>query len=63
MEQLNDSLHVSEWNLSPEQHERLADASNFSQGYPMEWVDSSYANISGIEEFPPGHFRHPMDRN
>jgi hypothetical protein len=29
----------------------------------MEWVDSSYANISGIEEFSPGHFRHPMDRN
>ena len=35
VEQLNDSLHVSEWNLSPEHQERLANASNFSHGYPM----------------------------
>ena len=63
VEQLNDALHVSEWNLSHEHHERLANASHFSHGYPMEWVDLGYANISGIEEFSPKHFRHPMDRS
>ena len=63
VEQLNEALHVSEWDLSPENHERLTNASNFSHGYPLEWVDSSYVNISGIEEFTPEHFRYPTDRN
>ena len=34
----------------------------FSAGYPMEWVELGYANISGKEEFKPNHYQFPDQR-
>ena len=62
VEQLKDTLEVSEWNLTEEQHERLSSKLDFSHGYPMEWVDMGFNNISDREEFKPSHYQFPTQR-
>ena len=60
VEQLKDLLEVSEWNLTEEQHERLSSKLEFSHGYPMEWVNMGFKNISDREEFKPSHYQFPI---
>ena len=62
LEQLEDTLEVSEWNLNADHHERLSSKLDFSHGYPMEWVGLGFNNISGGEEFKPKHFHFPDQR-
>ena len=62
VEQLKDTLEVSEWNLTEEQHERLSSKLDFSHGYPMEWVDLGFNNISDREEFKPSYYQFPTQR-
>ncbi len=63
VEHVQDSLAVAEWNLPQEHWERLDEVGRLKHGYPLEWVEKEYPNISGLEEFPPAHFRHPLDRS
>ena len=62
VEQLDDTLDVADWNITGELHQRLEDKLEFSAGYPMEWVELGYANISGKEEFKPNHYQFPDQR-
>ena len=62
VKQLKDTIEVSEWNLTEEQHERLSSKLDFSHGYPMEWVDMGFNNISDREEFKPSHYQFPTQR-
>ena len=55
--QLEEDLLVGDWSLTDEQHDRLSNIVPFRHGYPREWVELSYANIAGREEFSPPHFR------
>ena len=60
---LEENLLIGEWNLTDELHGRLTNALPFDHGYPAEWVELSYPNIAGTEEFSPIHFRHYRDRS
>ena len=62
IDQLNENMMVGDWGLTSEQHEQLANVGGFSHGYPLDWVETTYSNIAGKEEFSPGHFRHIIDR-
>ena len=62
VEHLEENLAVGDWGLTDAQHKRLCDVVPFPHGYPWEWVELSYANIAGDEEFAPPHFRHVLDR-
>ena len=62
VDHMEENLVVGEWSLTDAQHERLAEIVPMAHGYPLEWVDLTYANIAGGEEFLPTHFRHPTDR-
>ena len=63
IEHLEENLVVGDWDLTAEQHERLANIVPFEHGYPADWVELSYPNITGVEEFTPPHFRHYRDRS
>jgi aryl-alcohol dehydrogenase-like predicted oxidoreductase len=62
VDQFVDALQVAEWNMTGEQHDRLAKSGNFSHGYPMEWVETDLGKNRGMEEFHPDHYRFPTDR-
>ena len=62
VDHMKDSLVAGDWNLSNEQHARLCDVGSPAHGYPLDWVDLSWSNIAGGEEFPPDHYRHVTDR-
>ena len=51
--QLADSLVAADWDLSDELHERLMNVVPLALGYPREWIDLTWGNISGLEEFKP----------
>ena len=50
-EQLEANLAVADWDLPDSLHTRLTDIVPFPLGYPREWVDISWGNIAGDEEF------------
>jgi aryl-alcohol dehydrogenase-like predicted oxidoreductase len=52
-EQLAASLVVGNWDLPDELHARLANVVPFDHGYPREWIDTTWSNIAGGEEFSP----------
>jgi aryl-alcohol dehydrogenase-like predicted oxidoreductase len=51
--QLEDSVAAGDWDLPDELYQRLSDVVPFPSGYPQEWVELSWDNISGMEEFTP----------
>ena len=53
VDQLADSLVAADWNLSDELHERLTNVVPLAHGYPRDWIDLTWGNISGMEEFKP----------
>lgn len=61
--QIEDVLAVADWDLEADHWNRLEEVSNFKHGYPLEWIDQSYGNIGGMEEFPPAHHRLVQDRS
>jgi len=52
-EQLASSLEVADWDLPAEHYERLFQAVPFDHGYPQDWIETTYENIAGQEEFLP----------
>jgi len=58
VEQLEDSLGAGDWDLPDELHQRLSEKVPFFPGYPQEWIDLTWENISGQEEFAPWERRH-----
>jgi aryl-alcohol dehydrogenase-like predicted oxidoreductase len=61
VEQLADSLVVADWDLSDELYERLSHVVPPPPGYPRDWIELTWGNISGNEEFKPWEFRqHPQ---
>lgn len=63
VDHMAENLVVGDWSLTDDQHARLADVVPMAHGYPLEWVDLTYANVAGGEEYRPSHFRHPRDRD
>ena len=59
---MNDSIMAGDWDLTGEQHARLAGLGAFAHGYPLEWVELTWPNIAGQEEFAPPHCRQVTDR-
>jgi aryl-alcohol dehydrogenase-like predicted oxidoreductase len=51
LSQLEDSLTVGDWDLPEELQERLASVVPFRHGYPRDWIESTWSNIAGMEEF------------
>ncbi len=62
VDHLENSLEAGDWDLTDEQHQSLASVVEFPHGYPMEWVDLSFKNVGGGEEYPPPHYREVRDR-
>lgn len=52
-EQLASSLEVADWDLSDELYARLSNIVPFDHGYPREWMNTTWGNIAGGEEFSP----------
>jgi aryl-alcohol dehydrogenase-like predicted oxidoreductase len=52
-EQLASTLVAGDWDLPGPLHERLTAVVPFAHGYPREWVDLTWDNIAGDEEFKP----------
>ena len=53
VEQLASSLVSGDWDLPEELYARLANVVPFDHGYPLEWMDMTWNNIAGQEEFSP----------
>lgn len=51
--QLEDSLKAGDWALTDEDYQRLSSVVPFDPGYPYDWIDIAWENISGNEEFKP----------
>jgi aryl-alcohol dehydrogenase-like predicted oxidoreductase len=51
--QLEDSLVAADWDLPGELHTKLTDVMPFAHGYPREWIDLTWSNVSRDEEFKP----------
>ena len=60
---LEENLVVGDWSLDDEHYERLTNALPLAHGYPADWIELSYPNIAGSEEFAPAHFRHYLDQS
>ena len=52
-EQLAATLEVGDWDLPDELYTRLANVVPFDHGYPLEWMNTTWDNIAGGEEFSP----------
>jgi aryl-alcohol dehydrogenase-like predicted oxidoreductase len=52
-EQLDASLVAGDWDLPDDVHEKLTAVIPFVHGYPRDWIDLTWSNISGKEEFKP----------
>ena len=63
MKHLEENLVVGDWSLDDEHYERLTNALPLAHGYPADWIELSYPNIAGSEEFAPAHFRHYLDQS
>ena len=53
VEQLQDNLEVGDWDLPEGHYSRLANVVPFDPGYPQDWIDLTWNNIAGEEEFSP----------
>ncbi|UCF35923.1 MAG: aldo/keto reductase, partial [Acidobacteriota bacterium] len=53
LRQIEDSLVAGDWDLTEEQRQRLTDVVPFVHGYPRDWIDLTWGNIAGMEEFKP----------
>ncbi len=53
LSQLEDSLEAGDWDLPDDLRQQLTDVVPFKPGYPHEWIELSWENISGMEEFKP----------
>ncbi len=53
VEQIETSLEAGDWDLPGTLRDRLSNVVPFEHGYPQEWIDMTWSNISGKEEFPP----------
>ena len=62
VEHATNCLVVGDWGLTDEQYERLSNVCPFKHGYPWEWIEMTYGNIGGGEEFTPPHVHHVMKR-
>jgi len=62
VEHATNCLVVADWGLTDEQYERLSNVCPFKHGYPWEWIEMTYGNIGGGEEFTPSHVHHVMER-
>ena len=62
VEHATNCLVVGDWGLTDEQYERLSNVCPFKHGYPWEWIEMTYGNIGGGEEFSPPHVHHVMKR-
>lgn len=51
--QLEDSLEAGDWDLPDDLYHQLSEVIPFKHGYPREWIELSWDNISGKEEFSP----------
>jgi aryl-alcohol dehydrogenase-like predicted oxidoreductase len=49
--QLQDSLGAADWDLPADLHEQLSDVVPFQPGYPQDWIELTWGNIAGQEEF------------
>jgi aryl-alcohol dehydrogenase-like predicted oxidoreductase len=49
--QLRDSLMAGDWDLPDDLHRQLSEVVPFQLGYPQDWIDSTWENIAGTEEF------------
>ena len=58
-EQIETNLAAGDWDLADELHQRLGDVVPFSYGYPRDWIEQSWGNIAGQEEFRPWEVRRP----
>lgn len=58
-EQIQASLVVGDWDLPDDFHQRLSDSVPFQYGYPGDWIDQSWSNIAGREEFRPWEVHRP----
>jgi aryl-alcohol dehydrogenase-like predicted oxidoreductase len=52
-EQLESNLVAADWDLPDDLYGRLADVVPLDHGYPRDWIDLTWGNIGGQEEFPP----------
>lgn len=53
LKQLADSLEAGVWDLPEDLYRLLSEVVPFNHGYPREWIDLTWENISGMEEFKP----------
>jgi len=60
-EQVADWLPAGEWDLPQELRDRLTNVVPFDHGYPREWVEMNWGNISGGEEFAPWEVDREVD--
>lgn len=60
-EQVSQWLPVGDWDLPAELRERLANVVPVSLGYPRDWMESTFGNIAGGEEFPPWDVRKAIE--
>ena len=57
LEQLDANLVVGDWDLPAELCRRIESVAPPAIGYPREWIELSWGNIAGREEFAPWHSR------
>ena len=50
-EQVTEWLPVGDWDLPAELRERLTNVVPFFYGYPREWMETTFGNIAGGEDF------------
>ena len=58
-EQIQASLVPGDWDLGDELHQRLTATVPFCLGYPRDWIEQSWSNIAGREEFGPWEVQRP----
>jgi aryl-alcohol dehydrogenase-like predicted oxidoreductase len=50
-EQLRENLRAGDWDLPDDMWSRLSEVAEFDHGYPKSWMDATYAETFGDEEF------------
>lgn len=60
-EQVSEWLPAGDWDLAKELRDRLTNVVPFFCGYPREWMETTFSNIAGGEEFPPWEVRKAIE--
>lgn len=60
-EQVTEWLSVGDWDLPTELRDRLTNVVPFFHGYPREWMEVTFPNIAGGEEFAPWDVRRAIE--